>query len=170
MAKLTANDFELIFRITERRDFDPAVEYEFKLTLFYKGIPVLNEDAMKRGNEYWDKGKSGGIVGSEIDGMDAFINELETAMETKTPQYWESFPDPDLCVSIFPERYFPYLDRKDKGQYTLIFSPSNYNFKDADCYSGFEGVSFVMSPTVGEYKKFVADVKAEYAAVREGEK
>ena len=165
MAKLTANDFELIFRITERCDFDPA-EYEFKLTLFYKGIPVLNEDAMK----YWDKGKSGCIIGSEIDGMDAFINALEMAMERKTPQYWESFPDPDLCVSIFPECYFPYLDREDKGQYTLMFSPSNYNFKDADCYSGFEGVSFVMSPTVGEYKKFIADLKAEYATVKEGVK
>jgi len=50
MAKLISGDFELSFRITEKCDFDP-VEYEFKICLTHKGIPILNEEGMKRGEK-----------------------------------------------------------------------------------------------------------------------
>lgn len=148
----------------ERRDFDP-VEYGYKITPKWKGIPLLNDGAMKRGNEYWDKGFGGGVVGSELDKF-RLIETLEKAIETKTAQKWIPFPDPDICVSVYPERCFPDLDKIDGECWTLIFSPSRYQFAAADSYGGFSGVSFVMTPTLPELKAFLKQLKAEYQHLR----
>ena len=117
-------------------------------------------------NEFWDKGAGGGLIGSE---MDAFTlpDDLEKALSTGEPQFWESWPDPDVCVSVFPNADFPRLNERAEGRSTIIISPDSYQFKDNDAYSGNEGVSFVLTPTNLELKKFIADLREEAAKIRE---
>ena len=47
MAKLISEDLELDFTFLEYHDYQPK-EFDFKVTLKWKGIPLLNEKAMKR--------------------------------------------------------------------------------------------------------------------------
>jgi hypothetical protein len=166
MAKLKSEDLdlELEFEFLSYEDYSP-VEYTFKCTLCWNGIPVLNERTMKRGTSYWDKGKEGGIVGSEMVGF-TLIKDMEDALKTKSVRIWEAWPDPDMCVSIYPGRFFPYLDEEDSEYNTIIISPDTYQFKGNDCYSGYEGVSFVMTPSTQELKEFINDLKMELEDIK----
>ena len=166
MAKLVSEDLELEFIFIGCYDFDP-VEYEFKVTLKWKNLPILNEKAMKRETDYWEKGKEGGIIAEETDNF-TLISDLENAIETKSPQIWEAWPDPDMCISIYPERCFPYLNEVNSEYYTIIISPDAYQFKDCDAYCGYEGVSFIMTPKVNDFKKLIDDLKFEFNEVKKG--
>lgn len=160
MAKLIYEDLVLEFLPTSYWESGYENGFDFKVTMTWKGIPVLNEDVMKRHSTYWDKGAVGGLVASEEDFYNLF-HDLETAIKTKQTQIWQSFPDTDMCISIYPERCFPYLDERDSEYYTVIVSPDSYQFKESDCYIGYSGVSFVMTPKVDEFETFVAEFKKE---------
>ena len=162
MAKLKSNNLELEFLITECLDYDPT-EFHFKVTMKWNGIPILNDKAMKRDNDHWEKGAEGGIIGYEIDYI-RLIDAIEKSLETREPQFWEAFPDPDVYVSIYPDRSFPYLTEKERGRFAFIVSPDSYQLKDSDCYEGYEGVSFVMNPTEEELRQFIEDLKSEHIA------
>jgi hypothetical protein len=164
MAKLLSEDLELEFLFCGCYDYHP-IQIEFKITLKWKGIPILNERAMKRGTDYWNKGAVGGIIAEEIDNF-TLIRDLEEAFNNKTTKIWESWPDPDMCISIYPERYFPYLNDKDDEYNTIIISPDTYQFKDCDAYNGYEGISFIMTPTNDELQKFINDLKVELDQIK----
>ena len=164
MAKLKSEELELEFEFLSYEDYSP-VEYTFKCTLRWKGIPLLTERAMKRGTSYWDKGKEGGIVGSEMVGF-TLINDLENALKTKSVKIWEAWPDPNMCVSIYPARCFPNLDEETSEYNTIIVSPTTYQFEGNECYSGYEGVSFVMTPKTQELKDFIEDLKRELEDIK----
>ena len=164
MVTLKTGDLSLEIEI-EKLDFDP-VEYTYKITPKWKGIPFLNDTALKRGNKYWDKGFNGGIIGGELDDF-SLVEIMEKAIETKNVQKWIPYPDPDICVSIYPERCFPDLDKIDNEYFTLIFSPSIYQYSDSRNYDGFTGVSFIMTPTLFELKSFVSQFKAEYEYIKQ---
>jgi len=166
LAKLISNDLILEFNFLGCYDYQP-VEFEFKVSLFWKGIPLLNEKAMKRWSTYWRKGKEGGLVAEEMDNF-TLIDDLEKAIETNTLQVWESWPDPDMCISIYPNRCFPYLDEEDPEYNTIIVSPDMYQFKESDAYGGYEGVSFIMTPDKDAFLKFVNELKDEYKKIIAG--
>ena len=168
MAKLISEDLELEFLFTGCYDYNP-IEYDFKVTLKWKGVPLLNEKAMKRGTSYWDTGIEGGIIAEEMDNF-TLISDFEKSMETKTPQIWEAWPDPDMCISIYPERCFPYLDKIDSEYCTIIVSPDIYQFNDCDAYCGYEGVSFIMTPNINDFKKFIEELKIEFNEIIKNKK
>ena len=159
MAKFTSNTFELEFLVTECCDFTPT-EFYFKITMLYNGLSVLNDKIMKRHNSYWKKGKKGGIIASEIDTI-RLLRKLDDALSTNEPQFWESYPNPDVHISIYPNRCFPNLFTEDKEHFSIIISPNSYQFKNSDNYYGYEGVSFVMTPSKKDLYKFTDDLKAE---------
>lgn len=161
MAKLFSEDLELEFLLCGCYDYHP-IQIEFKVTLKWKGIPILNENAMKRGTDYWNKGAVGGIVGEEIDNF-TLIKDLEEALNNKTTKIWESWPDPDMCISIYPETLFPYLNEKDEEYNTIIISPDTYQLKDCSAYNGYEGISFVLTPDNTNLQNFINDLKKEYS-------
>ena len=161
MAKLFSEDLELDFTFFGYYDYQPK-EFDFKVTLKWKGIPLLNEKAMKRWSEYWNKGAEGGIVAEEMDNF-TLITDLENALKDKTPTIWETWPDPDMCISIYPERCFPYLNEINTDYNTIIISPDIYQFKDTDAYCGYEGVSFILTPNNTNLQNFINDLKKEYS-------
>lgn len=162
MAKITSNNFELEFLITECRDFDPT-EFCFKITMRYNGIPILNDKAMKRHSSFWRKGKKGGIIGSEIDTI-RLVGILENALLTNEPQFWQPYPDPDVQISIYPHRSFPNFQEEDREHFSLIVSPNSYQFKNSDSYDTYEGISFALNPNQEDLKRFIDDLKAEMLA------
>ena len=166
MAKLKSENLELEFKLLECHKYD-LMEYDFRCTLTWKGIPVLNDKAFKRSSSYWKKGSDGGIIGEEMDSF-SLITELEEAVKTKEMRIWESWPDPDMCVAIYPNRCFPDLITPDQEYHTIIFSPDVYQFRDMDCYSGYEGVSFVMTPTEEMLIQFINDLKKELLEIENG--
>ena len=159
MAKITSNNFELVFLVTECCNFDPT-EFYFKITVRYKGTPVLNDKAMKRHNSYWKKGSKAGIIAWEVDTI-RLMHKLDDALSTDEPQFWESYPDPDVHISIYPHRCFPNLVEEDREHFSIIVSPNSYQFKNSDNYYGYEGVSFVMTPNEKDLQKFTDELKAE---------
>ena len=159
MAKIKSNNFELEFLVMECCDFDP-IEFYFKIILKYKGVSVLNDRAMKRHNSYWKKGKKGGIIGSEIDTI-RLIGKLEKALLTKEAQFWEPYPDPDVQISVYPNRNFPNIQEEYSDHLALIVSPNSYQFKDSLSYDTYEGVSFVLTPTREMILQFIEDLKWE---------
>ena len=159
MAKIISNNFELEFLVTECCDFDPT-EFYFKIIMRYNGIPVLNDKAMKRHNSYWKKGAKGGIIAWEVDTI-RLVRKLENALSKNEVQFWESYPDPDVHVSIYPHRCFPNLVEEDKEHFSIIISPNSYQFKKSDNYYGYDGVSFVMAPSEKDLRQFTDDLKTE---------
>lgn len=166
MAKIISDDLELEFKFLGCYDYQP-VEFEFKVTLLWKGVPILNENVMKRRSTYWEKGKEGGIIAEEMDNF-TLITDLEDSIKSKTVKIWESWPDPDMCISIYPERCFPYLNEINNDYYTIIVSPDMYQFKESDAYGGYEGVSFIMTPEKKEFQNFINELKKEYHELIEG--
>ncbi len=71
-----------------------------------------------------------------------------------------------MCVSIYPARCFPNLDEEDSEYNTIIVSPNTYQFEECDCYHGYEGVSFVMTPTTQELKDFINALKRELEDIK----
>ena len=124
------------------------------------GLSVLNDKIMKRHNSYWKKGKKGGIIASEVDTI-RLLRKLDDALSTNEPQFWESYPNPDVHISIYPNRCFPNLFTEDKEHFSIIISPNSYQFKNSDNYYGYEGVSFVMTPSKKDLYKFTDDLRAE---------
>ena len=72
-----------------------------------------------------------------------------------------------MTISIYPERYFPYLEDVDSEYISIIVSPDSYQFKDSDCYSGYSGVSFVMVIEVEVFKTFVSELKTQFDSIVE---
>lgn len=165
MAKLKDNDLELEVKFLHCEDMGGWFDYVFKVTMFWKGIPVLNEKALKRYSSYWKQGAEGGIICSDTchdKNEFTLIDDLEASIKDKKARVWEAFSYMELAVAIYPERAFPYLYDENKPYYTLIISADGYQFKDsADCY-GYQGVSFIMVPKTSALTKFVEDLKEEF--------
>lgn len=162
MAKLISDKLELEFKLSHiKYDFD---YYELKCTCTWQGVSVLNEAVMKRYGDYWKKGSVGGIIAEELDKF-SLLKDFDSAINNKEIRIWKSWPDPDMCISIYPDCRFPYLNKKDVDYYTIIVSPDSYQFKDCDCYNGFEGVAFVMIQTLEQVQEFVKQLEEEYNAL-----
>ena len=166
MAILKDEDLELEILPLSYHDWEYCPETDFKVTMRWKGIPLLNEAALKRTGSYWEQGKECGIVASEQDSL-TLIKDFEDCLNDKKVRIWEAWPDPDMTISIYPERYFPYLEDVDSEYISIIVSPDLYQFKDSDCYSGYSGVSFVMVIEVEVFKTFVSELKTEFDSIME---
>lgn len=160
MAKLISDELELEFRFLGHYKYDFDI-FEFKCTCTWNGVPILNEAVMKRKGSYWKKGETGGLVAEEQENF-TLIEDFEAALNNKEVRIWESWPDPDMCISIYPDCCFPCLNKKLEGYYSIIVSPDSYQFKDSECYGGFEGVSFVMIQTTEQIQEFVCQLKKEF--------
>ena len=166
MAILKYENLELEFIPMKFHDWGTWPEWSFKVCLKWKGTPVLNEKVMKRYGDYWSMGKEGGVVASEQDKL-LLLEDFDACIKDKKSRIWESHPDPDMSVSIFPDRAFPYLDEIEAGVYTIIISPDSYQFKDTNCYMDYSGVSFVMVVDNLEFENFVSELKKEFEQLKD---
>ena len=164
MAKLKSEELELEFEFLSYKVYE-LDEYTFRCTLRWNGIPVLNGLAMKNESDSYKKDQGGELFGSKMGGF-TLLNDLENALKTKSVKIWEAWPDPDMCVSIYPARCFPNLDEETSEYNTIIVSPNTYQFEGNECYSGYEGVSFVMTPTTQELKAFINALKRELEDIK----
>lgn len=162
MAKMISDNLELEFKLLGHNEYD---SYQLKCTCTWQGKPILNEAVMKRSGSYWSKGAVGGIMAEEMEHF-SLIEDFKAALEKKEVRIWEAFPDPDICISIYPDCCFPYLNEKDENYFSIIVSPDSYQFKDSSYYSGYEGVSFVMIQTIDQMYEFVQQLKDEFAALQ----
>ena len=166
MAILKYEDLELEFIPMKFIDWGTWPEWSFKVCLKWKGIPVPNEKAMNPHATFSSMGEQGGVVASEQDKF-VLLEDVDGCIKDNKTSIWESHPDPDMSVSIFPDRAFPYLEEVEVGVYSIIISPDAYQFKDTDCYMGYSGVSFVMVVEKLEFEKFVSDLKKEFEQLKD---
>ncbi len=161
MAVLKQEDLELEILPFGYIDWKSFPEFDYKVTMKWKGVSVINETVMKRDGSYWAKGKEGGFVASEQDKL-GLIENFEACIKDKKSRVWEAWPDPDMAISIYPDRNYPYLDEAAEGYFSIIVSPDSYQFKDSNCYTGFSGVSLVMVVETSEIIRFVSDLRNEF--------
>lgn len=163
MAKLVDDDgfslnLELVsYNVYEIRDL------QFKMTPMWKGKPILNESILKRGTSYWNIGKKGGLVGEEIDGF-YLLNDLEQCLIDGKPFTYESWPDPDFNISVYPNVCFPEITCSCEDNWAIVFSTDTYQLKGDHCYSG-NGIAFYMNVSKEKIKRFTEELRSEYDAL-----
>ena len=153
MAKLADDEFELELKFVGVEYYGEWSEVYFELDFFVNGKSAINKDILKR-----DRFFCYFLLEEKYNLITAF----KSAISDEKPVIWEAFPDPDMCISIYPNRLFPDLQREFENHYTIIFSPNTPNYANIDAYDLYEGISFIMSPLTKEFIKFVQDFEKEY--------
>ena len=155
MARIITEDFEFEFKF-ERVEQWVIEEMLFTVNLTRKGKNIINYDLLRKDKfySYYDFSKN--------DDPECPLHDFKKALTSKEPIVWEKMIEEDMCICIFPHRWYPNLCNYDEKYYTIIFSPNIEQYKGSDCYGGYDGVSFVITPTYEEFAKFVQDLEAEY--------
>lgn len=139
--------------------------YEFYVAMRYKGRHLNNKNSCNRKNKEFS-------VSSWYQKSITLLDAFDKAIASKEYVIWEADPDPDMIISIYPNRDYPYLNVEEKGLFTIIVSPNTeqYNLDDeSGCYGGYEGISYVITASEEDFVKFVADLKAEFKAFEHSE-
>ncbi len=159
---------------------------EYRYTLCWQDEPIVNDDVLKRDNDYWDKRPKGWFLADEFR-QDRFVPFLRRILEEDKADYWESL-DPDVMVAIYPDGYFPFLKshwvlmhqstrqqkeqesrlqrKKEQGKlpddsYTVIVFFDAYHFKSEDVYQG-DGISLHLVVQRTALKAFTNALSREY--------
>ena len=178
--QIEALSLEIAYRDVE----DGCVAYD--IWLRWRDEPILNDNILKRRNEYWRKRGFGAVYASEHGGC-GVLPLLRHVFETNSPGYWEP-TDPDVLLAIYPEGGFPFLPpnwrpardkpdartvQKARERETaiegarpdqlieLILFVDVYTFEDAYMYYG-DGVCFRLSPRRDQLEELYKSLRAEY--------
>jgi hypothetical protein len=178
MAILQSGNLRFDFQFT---NFERGyITYQF--SLLWQGEPVMNDEVLKRGNDYWDKRPKGGFIAEEFR-EDYFVPFLRRVLEEDKADDWESL-DPDVIVAIYPNEYFSLLkshriilheneqqqereaplQRKKKlpdDSYTVIIFVDAFNFKGEGVYQG-SGFSLQMMVNRTSLEAFADALAREY--------
>lgn len=179
MARLQSHDFVLDMSL--RWEELEGVVYD--LTFSWMGIPIINDDVIKRSNDWWGKAKPSSLFFSEYAGVRPvkFFRRMLDSIKS------ESFEpsDPDIRITVHPIHAFP-EDRsrilweaehikqerekreqlkKELGKlpddlFQVEFFIDTYNFRECCAYSG-DGVTFSFWVNRAELELFVQQLEAE---------
>ena len=151
-------ELELEIKPLNYYDDGDGFGYEFYVTMRYKGQKLININICNRKNKDFS-------VSSWYQKSITLIDAFEEAIETKKNVIWEADPDPDMIISIYPNRDYPYLDKEEEGMFTIIVSPNTEQYNtddDLGCYGGYEGIAYIITASEEDFVKFVTELKDEF--------
>ena len=163
--------------------WDENVEVIYDLVFKWRGLPILNEEIMKRENKWWAQGPLNGVFSSEYSQFQPALF-FRKMLKATQPDYLESI-DPDIRITIFPNHVVPgerfevlweadsvkksreerEARKRELGElpddlFEIHFFIDTYNFSECPAYSG-DGVSFVFVVYRTELERFVNQLENE---------
>jgi hypothetical protein len=156
-------------------------EVSFEYGLLWKGESMFNEKTMG----------SGRFSGDSDDDYH-LIHLLDHVLATGKADYWNDIGEPQHCVAIYPDDWFPFLPNRlkivridnayqaeldarerlkaEKGQlpddhFTVIVHVDTYQFDKSEGYTT-QGPALILNVYRHQLAAFRAELETEYAALR----
>lgn len=179
MAKLQSDGF--VLEMTLRCDGTAGVVYD--LTFTWKGIPIVNDEVIKRENDWWGRAKPSSFFFTEY-GEVKPVQFFRNMLHAIKSDYFEPM-DPDIRITIHPIHAFPEdrsrllweadhvkkareereklkkaLGKLPDDVFQIEFFLDTYNFKECGAYSG-DGIGFNFLVDRTALEAFVDQLEAE---------
>ncbi|NUO07292.1 MAG: hypothetical protein HUU08_01200 [Candidatus Brocadia sp.] len=179
MAILKSENLELDMSL--RWDNIEGIVYD--LVFKWRGIPIVNDSIIKRGNDWWSQAKPSGFFFTEYAKLRpvAFFKKM---LDSQKSDYIEPI-DPDIRITVHPihalpedrssvmweaehikrqreerERLKRELGKLPDDLFEIIFFLDTYNFKGCAAYSG-DGISFNFLVIRTEFENFIRQLDQE---------
>lgn len=179
MAKLRSNGF--VLEMALRWNDNEGVVYD--LTFTWQGIPIINDEVIKRANDWWGQAKPSSFFFTEYARLRPvqFFREMLDAVKS---DFLEPV-DPDIRIIIHPIHAFPEdrlevlweadhikKEREERERmkeelgklpddlFKIEFFLNISNFKECGAYSG-DGITFTFLVDRAELESFVHQLETE---------
>lgn len=89
---------------------------------------------------------------------------MEQSLIDEKPFTYESWPDSDFTICVYPNRWVPRLYETDMDIWGIIFAADTYQLEDEECQTG-NGIAFYMNVSKEKIKRFTEELRSEYDAL-----